>query len=246
MRYRAIVQYDGTDFAGWQKQPEKRTVQSEIEKALKNLTQQDIMITGAGRTDAGVHALNQVFHFDCDRQFTDITRAINSQLPADVHVLQCEECDGQFHARYDACWKQYRYLINCSQYNPITRNYIWQYCRPLDVDGMRKAAEIFVGTHDFTSFNATRSSEVEDQVRTIYELEIEEYNGIVEFTVSGDGFLRHMVRMIVASLVEVGKGALSCDQLAEILAARDKNACNFNIPGCGLYLVTVEYSKFVL
>ncbi len=246
MRYKGIVSYDGTQFAGWQKQPGKRTVQSEIEKSLATICQTEVEITGAGRTDASVHALGQVFHFDTDRQFTDIARAINSQLPSDVHVLNCQQVSDDFHSRYDACWKQYRYLINCSDYNPIARNYIWQYNRPLDVEKMKQCAQLFVGTHDFTSFNATRLTEVENQVRTIYRIEVNEENGIVEFSVWGDGFLRHMVRMIVATLVEAGKGNINEAEIAQIMAARDKKACNFNIPGCGLYLVTVDYSKFVL
>ena len=244
MRYRAKVSYDGTGFNGWQIQPEGRTVQKVIQDALFNLCQKEIQITAAGRTDTGVHALGQVFHFDCDKQFRDIRMAINSQLPDDVRIIECEEADPQFHSRYDARWKYYSYMLNMGEYNPLQRNYVYQLGEKLDVEAMRKASELFIGEHDFTSFNATKKSEVENQVRTIYQLDITERNDVVSFDFVGDGFLRHMIRMLTGTLVEVGRGRITEEDVRKMLEACDKNAVHFNAPACGLYLVQICYDVF--
>lgn len=242
MRYRGTVMYDGTNYSGWQVQPNGETIQQKLQEALFSLTRQDIQIAGAGRTDSGVHALGQVFHFDCDRQFQDIVRAINSQLPDDIYVSECEPVADDFHARYDAKWKYYSYNVNTAGYNPLQRNYAWQLCEELDIELMRQAAELFIGEHDFTSFNATKLTEMENQVRTITDLDISEKNGIVSFDVIGAGFMRHMIRMIVGTLVEVGRYNLSVKDVEEILLAKDKEACRFNAPACGLYLVKIGYN----
>ena len=246
MRYKATVSYDGTDFSGWQVQPGKRTVQEEIARAISRIANTETEITGAGRTDAGVHAIGQVFHFDCDRQFTDICRSINSQLPDDIFIRECVGVSDDFHARYDAKWKHYSYMVNTEKYDPLMRDHMYQLGIGLDIDRMHEASDLFIGHKDFTSFNATRLSEVENQERTIFRFDISERSGIVTFDVYGDGFLRHMVRMLVAALIEVGKGNVSRDQLEEMLLSRNKEACNYNIPGRGLYLVHIDYSDFVL
>ncbi len=241
MKYKAVVSYDGTNYSGWQVQPNSISVQQKLVEALENLTQENINVYGAGRTDAGVHALGQVCHFSCDKEFSDITKAINSQLPADIHVMECEPVDDDFHARFNALWKYYSYMINTSTYNPLQRNYVWQLEEELDVEKMQEVAQLFIGTHDFTSFNATKLTEVENQVRTIYDFEVNEYNGVVSFDIFGDGFLRHMVRMLVGTLVEVGKGKLDYQQVEQMLESKSKEAVAYNAPACGLYLVKIGY-----
>ena len=241
MRYRAEVMYDGTAYGGWQIQPNAVTVQEKLQEALKKLTQQDIAVTAAGRTDAGVHALGQVVHFDCDRQFTDIARSINSQLPDDIFVRECVQVSDDFHARYDATRKLYSYMINTAEYNPLSRTQVYQLCQPLNLAKMREAAVVFTGEHDFTSFNATKLSEMENQVREIYSCRINERNGIVTVDIMGNGFLRHMVRMIVGTLIEVGKGNLDVEDVRKLLESRDKDAVHYNAPAHGLYLVKIWY-----
>ena len=245
MRYKATVSYDGTDYAGWQKQPDQITVQGLIEKALFNLTKEHIETTGAGRTDAGVHAHGQVFHFDCDKEFTDIARAINSQLPEDIHIMECEKVNDDFHARYDARWKYYCYKVNTGEYDPIDRNHIYQLCRDLDIDIMDQGAQLFVGKHDFTSFNATRKSEIENQVRTIYSFDVYVMDDIVYFDIIGDGFLRHMVRMLVGALISLGLGKITLEDLCQQLEKADKTASSVNIPACGLYLEKISYEEWL-
>ena len=244
MRYRAEIAYDGTAYGGWQIQPNAVTVQEKLQEALKKLTQQDIAVTAAGRTDAGVHALGQVVHFDCDKEFSNIARAINSQLPDDIYVRECVPVNDDFHARYDAGWKYYSYMINTGEYDPLHRNHVCQLCQNLDLEAMQKAAGVFVGKHDFTSFNATKLSEMENQIREIYRCEVKNRNGIVSIDVVGNGFLRHMVRMIAGTLIEVGKGNLTFEDVRNLLESRDKDAVHYNAPACGLYLVKIGYLVF--
>ena len=244
MRYKAIVRYDGTAYNGWQIQPNGLTVQQVVQDALKSLTLQEISVTAAGRTDAGVHSYGQVFHFDCDKQFKDIARAINSQLPDDVRIVSCQEVSDEFHSRFDAKWKHYRYVINTNGYDPIRRNYEYQLNEKLDVELMRQAAEEFVGEHDFTSFNATKLSEMENQVRTIYRIDVNERNGRVILDFYGNGFLRHMVRMLTGVLIEAGKGKITAEEINRLLDSRDKNAVHYNAPACGLYLMKIGYDDY--
>ena len=243
MRYKATVMYDGTAYSGWQIQPNGVTIQEKLQQALFNLTRQETEIVGAGRTDSGVHALGQVFHFDCEKEFSDIVKAINSQLPDDIHVSECVQVADDFHARFDAEWKYYSYVVNTAEYNPLQRNYAWQLCEELDIDLMREAAELFVGEHDFTSFNATKLNEMENQTRTIFNFDISEKQGIVSFDIDGNGFMRHMIRMMVGTLVEVGRYRLSVNQVKDMLEARNKDAVHYNAPACGLYLVKIGYKE---
>ncbi len=241
MRYKATVRYDGTAYSGWQKQPADRSIQAELERALRNITQTETPVTGAGRTDSGVHAYGQVFHFDADKVIEDYALAINSQLPADIRVVGCVAVNDDFHARYDAVRKHYRYLINTGLYDPLQRNYVYQYCRPLDTAKMKAAGELFVGTHDFTSFNATKLSEMPNQVRTISSLTLSEQDGIIAIDVWGDGFLKHMVRMIAGTLIQAGQGKLTEADIIRVMASRDKNQLVYNAPANGLTLIEICY-----
>ena len=244
MRYKAIVSYDGTAYQGWQKQPDKNSVQAKIETALSRLCQHGVKITGAGRTDKGVHAFGQVFHFDCDKEFKDITKSINSQLPEDIRIVSCKPVSDEFHSRYDAKWKHYSYIINTGKFNPIQRNYAYQLGIELDEEKMQEAAKALVGTHDFSSFNATRKDEIEDQVRTIYKIDVKRRGSLVTVDYYGDGFLRYMIRMMTGALIEAGKGKITAEDIQNIMEKMDKTACNYNVPACGLYLIEISYTNF--
>lgn len=244
MRYKAIVSYDGTAYQGWQKQPDKNSVQAKIETALSRLCRHNVKITGAGRTDKGVHAFGQVFHFDTDKEFKDITKSINSQLPEDIRIVSCKPVSDEFHSRYDAKWKHYSYIINTGKFNPIQRNYAYQLGIDLDEEKMQEAARALVGTHDFSSFNATRKDEIEDQVRTIYKIEVKRRGSLVTVDYYGDGFLRYMIRMMTGALIEAGKGRITAEDIQNIMEKMDKTACNYNVPACGLYLIEISYTNF--
>ncbi len=244
MRYKAIVSYDGTAYQGWQKQPDKNSVQAKIETALSRLCRHNVKITGAGRTDKGVHAFGQVFHFDTDKEFKDITKSINSQLPEDIRIVSCKPVSDEFHSRYDAKWKHYSYIINTGKFNPIQRNYAYQLGVDLDEEKMQEAARALVGTHDFSSFNATRKDEIEDQVRTIYKIEVKRRGSLVTVDYYGDGFLRYMIRMMTGALIEAGKGKITAEYIQNIMEKMDKTACNYNVPACGLYLIEISYTNF--
>lgn len=244
MRYKAIVSYDGTNYQGWQKQPDKNSVQAKIETALSRLCRHNVKITGAGRTDKGVHAFGQVFHFDTDKEFKDITKSINSQLPEDIRIVSCKPVSDEFHSRYDAKWKHYSYIINTGKFNPIQRNYAYQLGIDLDEEKMQEAARALVGTHDFSSFNATRKDEIEDQVRTIYKIEVKRRGSLVTVDYYGDGFLRYMIRMMTGALIEAGKGKITTEDIQNIMEKMDKTACNYNVPACGLYLIEISYTNF--
>lgn len=241
MRYKVTVSYDGTNYAGWQKQNNQISIQETIENALFTLTQTQINITAAGRTDSKVHADNQVFHFDTDKQFKDFKYSINSQLPKDIYVKDVQEVSEDFHARFSATRKEYIYKINIGEYEPILNNHVYQLCQPLDLKQMEKASRVFVGTHDFTSYNATTFQEMPNQVRTIYEINFELNNNILQVHVIGDGFLRHMVRMIVGSLIQVGLHKKSEEDLLTVLNLKDKTANHFNAEANGLYLHKIWY-----
>ncbi len=167
MRYKATVSYDGSQFSGWQIQPDKISVQQCLEQAISTIANEPVKIHGSGRTDGGVHAYGQVFHFDLNKSYRDLRRSINSQLPSSIYIRTLEEVSEDFHSRYDVCWKHYDYLINNGEYDPLKRNYCCFERGKLDQEKMKKAAEVFVGTHDFTSFNATGKDEIVNQERTI-------------------------------------------------------------------------------
>lgn len=242
MIYKAVIQYDGSDFSGWQKQPGEITVQQTVEEALSLIHKAPKQVHGSGRTDKGVHALGQVFHFESSLNMDGAAfqRALNALLPKSTHILSVEAIEG-FHARFDALAKTYSYTINTGDVNVFKRAYEYQLCQGLDVEAMIDARSVFLGTHDFTSFNATELAIVKDQTRTITQLDIKDHDGIITIVISGDGFLRYMVRMIVAALVEVGRHRLTKEELQTMLLAQDKTIFTKNVPSCGLVLVEVTY-----
>lgn len=248
------IRYDGTPFSGWQRQPNRPTVQGEIERALSVLCAASVHIHGTSRTDAGVHALGQRASFAGTFRIPteNLRRALNNLLPDSICVTSAEEKPLSFHARYDSRGKQYLYqIVNSREKDPFRRNFYYFVETELNLPAMRKAAEYLVGTHDFRCFQAAGGEERETTVRTIYDLEIlaeerrswEEHRAGREIyiRVSGDGFLYHMVRNIVGTLVEIGRGKRKPEEMAEILRSKDRRTAGPTAPACGLYLAEVYY-----
>jgi len=245
-RYKCIISYDGTAFAGYQVQPEKRTVQSELEAALGKMHKgTQVKVTASGRTDAGVHAKGQVIHFDSTNALPaeNWQKALNALLPDDIVVLAVEQVPDDFHARFNPIGKEYRYRVERSPLrDPFQRHYAYHYPYPLDLEAMREAASYLVGTHDFTSFCASNTSVV-DKVRTIHEIEVKEQGDSLVFRFFGTGFLYNMVRILVGTLLEVGSGKRKATDLPHILAKCDRQAAGKTAPGHGLYLWEVYYPE---
>lgn len=242
-RLRCVLGYDGTDFSGFQVQPDQVTVQGEIEAALNRVTGEDIQVAGSGRTDAGVHARGQVIHFDTASNIPmDKWRfVLNNQLPDSIVIRSVEEVDASFHARFDVQVKEYRYCIdNGSVANVFRHRYADHIRFPLDVDAMQQAAHYLEGEHDFTSFCSAKTY-VEDKVRTVYGVTVEKIGDEVWVTCRGNGFLYNMVRIIVGTLVEVGQGKRSPAELKEILAACDREKAGKTAPAKGLTMWEVVY-----
>jgi tRNA pseudouridine38-40 synthase len=242
--FRITVEYDGTDFHGWQRQREDRTVQAEIEAAIAIMTGQKVGVNGSGRTDAGVHALGQVASFRCETRLTgaDFLQGLNGLLPADAVVLDCREAADDFHARYSAKSKVYRYhILNRFLPSAVERRTCWHVRRPLDPAAMARGADRLVGTRDFSSFEAAGSPRSHSR-RTVVTAgwEYPEPDRLC-FTIEADGFLRCMVRNIVGTLVEIGAGKRRPEQIEQILAAADRSAAGPTAPARGLFLLKVRY-----
>lgn len=249
--YRLTLAYDGTEFAGWQRQPGRRTVQQELEDALRRITGAAAHCIASGRTDAGVHALGQVVSFQSATRLAPpvLTKALNAELPEDMLVFEVAPAPPQFHALRDALRKRYRYVIEDGRLRDLfDRRYVWHVFAQLDVAAMQQAAEYLVGTHDFASFQTGGSPRL-STVRTIYELLVErraaELTDRVVIEVEADGFLYNMVRNIVGTLVEVGKRKQPPAWVTEVLAARRRAAAGMTAPAQGLYLVGVLYPESV-
>jgi tRNA pseudouridine38-40 synthase len=239
--------YDGTDYFGWQYQPEKPTLQGTLEKALGGVTQEQIRVTGSGRTDAGVHALGQVVSFQTGTRLScaELLKALNATLPDDMAVLELTEAPDGFHAIRSAIRKRYRYEIYDGAVPDIfRRRWVWHIRHRLDERAMHDAAAALVGTHDFTSFE-TQGTERESSIRTVSHLSVTRGEGhdanLVTLEIKADGFLYNMVRTIVGTLVKVGRGRKPIDWPREVLDARDRRLAGMTAPPQGLFLVRVEY-----
>ena len=243
MRYLITFSYDGTNFSGYQKQGNLRTIQSEIEKALKFINgNRKTSITSSGRTDKGVHALHQTAHADISVQITPykLMRALNSNLPSDIHVIKTERVIDDFHARYMVSEKEYQYKLNMGEYNPCMRNLVYQYGKKLDIEKMQNAIKHFVGTHSFESFTPNKDKR-ENYVRTINYASIEEKNNIVTFTFRGNGFIKYQVRNMVGYLIKVGEGKKKGEDIPKILDGKDRRLASITAHAEGLYLTNVVY-----
>lgn len=246
MRYLISFAYDGSSFRGYQKQPNRRTIQGEIESVLETINDnKKVDIVASGRTDAGVHALNQKAHFDLQIKITEekLKKAMNSMLPDDIYINKVELVSDQFHARYDVSCKEYIYKINLGEYNPIEKNYVLQYNRKLDVVEIERALKYIEGTHDFKSFTKA-DDEKDDYVRTIFSAnltrDIKNVN-FLTFTFLGTGFMRYMVRNIVGTLIEIGEGKIKSEQIFDIFAKKDRKVAGKTAAPNGLYLKDVFY-----
>ncbi len=242
--FKLIVEYDGTRYFGWQRQVEKPTIQAEIERVLSLLTRQSIILKGSGRTDAGVHAIGQTANFHCDTRISSQTflRALNSLLPDDIVIRDCREVPDGFHARYDVVAKTYRYqILNHSIPSVMERHFSWHIQRPLHLRDMSESLSCLLGTHDFKAFEGIGSPRTHT-VRTIHQAEIiDKGNGRLQFVITGDGFLRYMVRNIVGTLVRIGMKKMSPSDMERILLSKDRNIAGATAPAQGLFLVEVRY-----
>ena len=243
MRYLIHFSYDGTSFSGYQKQPSLRTVEGELEKALYNINNHtNTRIFSSGRTDAGVHALSQTAHFDIDVSITEykLKCALNSLLPNDIHVISAEKVDNDFHSRYMVTEKTYKYSINCGEYNPIERNYSYQYNKKLDIDKMKEALICFQGEHDFKNYVSEECIK-EDYVRIITNTDLLEDNDHIIITFTGNGFMKYQVRNMVGTLIKIGASKLPVSIVEDIFKDDLKKKHVFTAPPEGLYLVDVKY-----
>jgi tRNA pseudouridine38-40 synthase len=240
------IEYDGSEFHGWQIQPKYSTVQGTMQKALSKVFGVPVELDGTSRTDAGVHAIGQRATFSGDFGIpTDrILFAANNMLPGSIHISKVQEVPERFHARFDAKAKTYRYVIhNTKERNVFDRNYCLYVGPKLDVEAMQEAATHFVGTHDFKSCQATGGPQKHSTVRTITDLKINQNIEKITIDVTGDGFLYNMVRIIVGTLVEVGLGRIKPDQIDEILQSKDRERAGRTAQPQGLYLMRVYYER---
>ena len=238
------LEYDGSSFFGFQRQKEKPTIQQAVEKALSRLLNQPTKISAAaGRTDSGVHALGQVVNFKTDSQLSisQIQKGINALLPKAIAVKKAEAVPLDFHARYGAQWKIYEYKILTSRIrSPLIDRKAYQYPHSLNLSAIKKAAQLLVGRHDFKVFQASGSN-VKGSVRTIRSLQIKKTGPLVLFQIEADGFLYHMVRNIVGTLLEIGRGKLFVQELPRLLKAGDRSLAGPTLPSQGLTLISVKY-----
>ena len=240
-----ILEYDGSRYAGWQRQPDQPTIQDAVETALFQLTQQAVSVVGAGRTDSGVHALGQVASFRSNRDWTarEWTRGFNARLPPDIAVRAAAIVPDEFHARYAARGKLYEYrILNRPDRPTIDRAYLWHVHKPLDDKAMDQAARHLIGSHDFSSFEGSLTDN-EDPVCHLQQLEVSRRGDLLQIEAYADRFLKHMVRAIVGTLVEIGLGTRAAASIADILASRDRTAAGRTAPAHGLFLVRVDYDS---
>lgn len=250
MNFRLLLQYDGTDFHGWQVQENDRTIQGELERVIGMLAGGEVTVTGSGRTDAGVHAEGQVANVHLpDGKFTPekLRSAINGNLWRDIRVMKCEAAPDDFHARFSARGKTYLYrAVNAPVMSPFWRRYAAHEPKPLDVARMTNAARLFLGEHDWTAFCSARS-DAETRVRTITEFTVNSrwddraQATVIEFRISATGFLRYMVRSIIGTLLDVGRGESDGDTIQKAMITGDRSLVGKTAPAQGLTLLRVEY-----
>ena len=238
-----IVAYDGTNYHGFAKQNNLPTIQEELEQAIYKITKQKVEVIGAGRTDSGVHAKAQccICRLETDIPIKRVATAINSQLQKDIVVRSAEWVDDNFHPRFDAVGKTYRYQINHSRISdPFNYKYAYQCSYKLSLERMKEAAKYIVGTHDFKCFCAAGSS-VKTTVRTVHSITIEEYDNIIQIDVTGSGFLYNMVRIIVGTLIKVGRGLIEPEEMSKIIESRKRENAGPTAPPEGLTMLEIYY-----
>ncbi|MDD7403738.1 MAG: tRNA pseudouridine(38-40) synthase TruA [Butyribacter sp.] len=249
-RVMLIVSYDGTNYHGWQVQPSAVTIEGVLNEKISELTGESIQVIGASRTDAGVHALGNVAVFDTESRIPGekFSYALNQRLPEDIVIQRSTEVDGEFHPRHCDCIKTYEYtIINRTFPLPEYRNTAYFYYGPLQIEPMRKAAKAFLGEHDFAGF-CSAGAQVQTTVRTIYSLEVMQdlAESKIKIRVTGNGFLYNMVRIIAGTLLEVGKGAISPEDMDGIIASCDRQKAGPTAPAKGLKLLGIEYQEKIV
>jgi tRNA pseudouridine38-40 synthase len=241
--FKIVVEYDGTDYCGWQRQPDQPSIQGALEEAIERMTRQPITLHGSGRTDAGVHALGQTAHFKCRTRLgpEELHKGMNGLLPGDIAVQACTSVPLDFHARFDSRWKHYRYRIcNRPVRKAIGRQYAWHLYRPLDVAAMAIGALHLTGQHDFKSFESSGSPR-SHTIRNVMKAAWDDRGDHLEFNIRANGFLRFMVRNIVGTLVAVGMGKMAPEDIPALLRAADRRLAPPTAPPQGLFLVRVQY-----
>jgi len=249
MNFKLLIQYDGTDFRGWQVQPGERTVQGELQRVVSLIEDAEVYVCGSGRTDSGVHAEGQVANIKLQKSFTPekLRGAINGNLWRDLRILHVEKAADDFHARFSAKGKTYVYrVINAPVISPFWSRYAHHEARPLNVNQMNEAAKYFLGEHDWTAFSAAQSDS-ENRVRNVTNFTVETVwdtraqSQIIEFRITGEGFLRYMVRSIVGTMLEVGRGEKDFDTIQTAIVSGDRNLAGATAPAHGLTLLKVFY-----
>ena len=245
-KFKITIAYDGTRFGGWQVQPNSISIQALIEEALKTALRKDIAVTGAGRTDAGVHARGQVAHFEAPStiDLALLYRSLNGILPEEIRILSIEPISSDFHARYSAISKEYHYHVHLGwTLDPFKRLYAYHHPFPLNVDQIEIACKAFIGTHDFTSFanEASKGSAAKNPIRTLHRLDLCHELGGFRLEFEGNGFLYKMVRNITGTLLDVGRGKLTPEQIPHLFETRDRRQMSSTAPPSGLFLVKVNY-----
>jgi tRNA pseudouridine38-40 synthase len=244
--FKITVAYDGGPFVGWQRQASGTSIQGLVENALRELDEEDVAVTGAGRTDAGVHALGQVAGFSLRRPTTAdvVIRALNARLPPEVRVVAAEEVPASFHARFDATSKTYRYRFATSDVlSPFERAYAWHVPGALAIDAMAAAARFVEGHHDFAAFQTTGGASGPTDRIVSASTVVADADGLVVYEITGDGFLRHMVRAIAGSLVDIGRRRQRPEWMRDVIASRDRSQAGKTAPAHGLFLVRVGYTE---
>lgn len=247
-KLKCTVKYDGSGFHGYQRQPDKRTVQGEIEKALKYISRGLVIETHcSGRTDAGVHAIGQVFHFETDLQIPlrQWKFTFNNALPEDIYLVEAEKVSNDFHARYFATGKEYRYyILNEETPDVFKRDYVYQYPKELNREAMRKACRYFVGEHDFTTFSSAKSTVKGSKIRTLESIDFIETGNQIELIFKGDGFLYHMVRIISGVIVDIGRERFKPEDIPRLFKEKNRSTVGRTLAASGLYLWQVNYADF--
>lgn len=238
------IEYDGKNFAGWQTQPGKISIQGEIIKAIQEITGEEIELNASGRTDAGVHALGQVANFKTNSkiEIEKIPYAINSKLPNSIVIRKAEEVEERFHSRYNCKGKTYRYIIRNSEFpSALNRYREFHVPQKLDIEKMERVIKLFEGTHDFKGFKSSGGNQKKTTVRTLTKCELKQDGELLSIELSGDGFLYNMVRIIAGTIVDVGLGKIAEEDMIKILESGDRSLAGRTLPPHGLYLVDVRY-----
>ena len=242
--FKITIEYDGSAYHGWQRQSSERTIQGEIENALKTMTGNSVAVTGSGRTDAGVHALNQTANFRCAASLTPevFLKGLNSLLPEDIVISSCKIVPEKFHARYDVKSKVYHYrILNRTLPAAISRQYAWHIRKKLNLSAMQETLRCIIGSHDFKAFEGSGSPRV-STVRCIINADlVKAENDYIVLKIEGDGFLKFMVRNIVGTLVDVGFDKITPHDFKQILISKDRNLAGITAPAHGLFLMEVKY-----